>query len=330
MEEEFYRQAGRHAAVVKKKEVTIVFEIVQLQSKPERAFFEAKDMAAPIFTPSFRAESPQDLERMWVTQTHDLCEAKEQTVGVEINGARFVGFRNLNFVNYFRANTPDFVREVEAVEPDESIGGGWFHDEIPGERQHRRRVCNMFPAFRNALSRGGKDEQEAFRLLIQSRKFKSEFGDMLEREYGEKNAQGLVEAYKSCMNKGEKRQALLLLSTYSSCHPRSQTMSRFECSVRQVKNANMLWRLRHVPEDTKSVHKYTTFSRETVIHACTQPLVLVLARVLTWAELTTKSCIFHTSGFGFRQVLKSLCRRDGHENVWVELILGSLQTKSNS
>ena len=125
----------------------------------------------------------------------------------------------------------------------------------------------MFPAFRNALSRGGKDEQEAFRILIQSRKFKSEFGDMLEREYGEQNAQGLVEAYKSCMNKGEKRQALLLLSTYSSCHPRSQTMSRFECSVRQVQNANMLWRLRHVPEDTKSVHKYSTFSRETVIHA---------------------------------------------------------------
>ena len=50
-----------------------MFEIVQLQSKPERAFFEAKDMAAPIFTPSFRAESPQDLERMWVTQTHDPC-----------------------------------------------------------------------------------------------------------------------------------------------------------------------------------------------------------------------------------------------------------------
>jgi len=60
----------------------------------------------------------------------------------------------------------------------------------------------MFPDFRNALSRGGKDEQEAFRLLIQSRSFKSEFGDMLEREYGEKNAQGVVEAYKACMNKG--------------------------------------------------------------------------------------------------------------------------------
>jgi len=93
-----------------------VFGIVQLQTKPERAFFEAKGIAAPFFTHSFRAESLQDLERMWVTQTHELCKAREQTVGVEINGARFVGFRNLNFVNYFLDKTPDFVREAEAVE----------------------------------------------------------------------------------------------------------------------------------------------------------------------------------------------------------------------
>ena len=252
---------GAHATCVHKTSVSIVFDII-MSSFPERPVFQAQDFEGGLFAPVFRATSPGDLERKWLAQNQDIVQARAILGGQRIDGPQFLGFSNDNFAKFFLDQTPEFAQmRLGRQEASQRA----LHEEV-GERQKRRRVHNMLLKLDDLLAMGSSDKEEALKFLVGSREFKSEFGVLLEHEFGDKCADGIVHAYKACVGRGDSAQARLLLSTFSSQHTVVVTMNRFGCSANQVKAANITFRLRNVPEDTRSVIKYSTYAPDTVKH----------------------------------------------------------------
>ena len=247
---------GRHASVIGASQVTILFEIA-LSSKPDQPSFRARALDQGPFASQFHAVDVHDLERKWLSQTNDISNGAELLSTQRIRGAEFVGFQNVNVAYFFIDVTADFAQHYG----ERALKGGDI-----GDRQKRRRVNNMLAALDGALARGHQDPDKAFKMMIESRAFKTQFGDLLESHFGEVTAKGLVEIYQACIKRGQHQQARLVLSTYASTHTRAQTMQRFECSERQVKAANLSFRLRNVPADTRKVVKYSTYPRDTVNH----------------------------------------------------------------
>lgn len=206
-----------------------------------------------------------DLERQWLAQLQEIDRSHEITKGQRIDGIGFIGFSNINFANFWLDPTPEF----EALRGDRQLAVRGLGLSDVSERQRRRRANAMMIMFDEVLSGGGcgsQAQEEAFTILIRNSQFKDKFGDLLESEFGDKYASGLVEGYKACLQRKASSQARLLLSTFASLHTREETMRVFGCSARQVKAARLTWMLRTVTEAPRPLLKYNVYPRDTVDH----------------------------------------------------------------
>ena len=202
---------GRHASAIGASQVTILFEIA-LSSKPDQPSFRARNLDQGPFASQFHAVDVNDLERKWLSQTNDISKGEEllSTQRIRHRGPNSWASRMSMWRTFSLTSLPT-LRNITGSE--RSKGG-----DI-GDCQKRRRVNNMLAALDGALARGHQDPDKAFKMMIESRAFKTQFGDLLESHFGEVTAKGLVEIYQACIKRGQHQQPRLVLQISTDSHP---------------------------------------------------------------------------------------------------------------
>ena len=122
---------GRHSQVVKRDEVTILFEAVMPSTTPERPLFKARSLDGGIMEKTFQSNSPNDLERMWLGQNVDNLR-----MGGKIDGKSFLGLDNSNFARHLRHVTPLFVSD-ESDLADKFMRGSYKPDSMSVRSERR-------------------------------------------------------------------------------------------------------------------------------------------------------------------------------------------------
>jgi hypothetical protein len=250
---------GRHAQVVDKSFVNVMFEIVQQAGHPERPSFRIRDFDIGPLAATFSSQDVHDLERKWLLQSNNTSVFSEKLQGTTMRGTTFTGFNNLYFAQHLLDVTPEFE------------GGRRQRTRLPSkdvvtDRMNRKRCATMMEGLHSVLELGGTDEESAFLSLIKSRPFKAKFGDLLQYEFGNEVTAGLVEDYKAAIVRKDCKQARTILSLYAPSHSRFQTQTVFGCSERQVKSAVLTYRLKDVPRVTIPATHFGTFDKDTVTH----------------------------------------------------------------
>ena len=99
---------GRHAQVVDKPYVNVLFEIVQQANYPERPSFRIRDFDNGPLAATFSSHDVCDLERKWLLQSNNTFSFSEKLPDIKIRGTMFTGFNNLYFAQHLLDVTPEF------------------------------------------------------------------------------------------------------------------------------------------------------------------------------------------------------------------------------
>jgi len=251
---------GRHAAVVHKERVTILFEIQMSVANLEQPLFVARDFHEGLFCKRLSATSAGALEKAWLSQNR--IDGDPEISLSNMKGASFMGLDIPGFTNYLAGLVPSFqgarLREKERGRSKEDIG----------LRQKRRLKASLLEDFEAALGKAcPEDWDRAFELLQSSQSFQSRFLPHMHYRFAQddKSTQTLVDMYKEAVSKQDKKQAQWVLALYSPFHSQEHTMKLFQCSEHACKQANLAHRIRNLPSPEKRC-TVTVLTKETVEH----------------------------------------------------------------
>ena len=251
--------SGKHAAVVGKASVTLIFEIKLSLSHPEKPVISVRDYDLGAFGRSFSSPSLGTVELEWLSQGPEGGNGLSLT---NMRGKAFAGLNNPNLAALFSSWTPGFEGFREGLK---TRGPG--EKEVGARQQQRRRgfLTDAFEALLGQACTG--NAQTAFNLLQGASSYKN---FVKNSSSADDNVQpvvaALVTAYAEAKRTGNKMQARFVLSIYSQVDNRGDTMAAFGCTEYEVKQANMLHRLRRVDPIEKLRHSFGVFSRASVDH----------------------------------------------------------------
>jgi len=159
---------GRHAAVVHKERVTILFEIQMSVANLEQSLFVSRDFHGGLFCKRLSATSAGALEKAWLSQNR--IDGDPEISLSNMKGASFMGLDIPGFTNYLAGLVPSFqgarLREKERGRSKEDIG----------LRQKRRLKASLLEDFEAVLGKACPDDLgRAFELLQSSQAFQTRF-----------------------------------------------------------------------------------------------------------------------------------------------------------
>ena len=251
---------GRHAAVVHKERVTILFEIQMSVANLEQPLFVARDFHEGLFCKRLSATSAGALEKAWLSQNR--MDGDPEISLSNMKGASFMGLDIPGFTNYLAGLVPSFqgarFREKERGRSKEDIG----------PRQKRRLQACLLEDFESTLGKVFPDDlAEAFELLQSSQAFKTRFLPAIHYRFAQDdtNTQALVDMYKAAVSKKDKMQAQWVLALYSPFHTQEHTMQLFQCSKHACEQANLAHRIRNLPAPQKSCILFSVLCASAVL-----------------------------------------------------------------